>query len=61
MLTIVIQVNGKVRSRLLVPADIQDDILIDQALSEQNITKYIGSSSIRKTIVVKKKLVNIVI
>ena len=61
MLTIVIQVNGKVRSRLLVPADIQDEILIDQVLHEQNITKYIGSSPIRKTIVVKKKLVNIVI
>ena len=61
MLTIVIQINGKVRSRLLVPADIQDEILIDQALREQNITKYIGSSPIRKTIVVKKKLVNIVI
>ena len=61
MLTIVIQINGKVRSRLLVPADIQDEILIDQALREQNITKYIGSSPIRKTSVVKKKLVNIVI
>jgi leucyl-tRNA synthetase len=61
MLTIVIQVNGKVRSRLQVSADIQDDILVNQALNDQNITKYIGSSPVRKTIVVKKKLVNIVI
>ena len=61
MLTIVIQVNGKVRSRLLVPADIQDEILIEQALSDENIIKYIESKPIKKTIVVKKKLVNIVV
>jgi len=61
MLTIVIQVNGKVRSRLLVPTDIQDEILIDQSLTDENIVKHIGSKPIRKTIVVKKKLVNIVV
>jgi leucyl-tRNA synthetase len=61
MLTIVIQVNGKVRSRLLVPIDIQDDDLIDQSLTDENIIKHIGSKPISKTIVVKKKLVNIVV
>jgi leucyl-tRNA synthetase len=61
MLTIVIQVNGKVRSRLQVPADIQDDVLTAQALSDENVLKFIASKSIKKTIVVKKKLVNIVV
>jgi leucyl-tRNA synthetase len=61
MLTIVIQVNGKVRSRLQVPADIQDDVLTEQALSDENVIKFIESKSIKKTIVVKKKLVNIVV
>ncbi len=61
MLTIVVQVNGKVRSRLHVPADISDDALTNMALTDGNINKFTGSRSIKKTIVVKKKLVNIVV
>lgn len=61
MLTIVLQVNGKVRSRLQVPADIPDEILTEQALSDENVIKFIESKPIKKTIVVKKKLVNIVV
>jgi len=61
MLTIVVQINGKVRSRLQVVADIEDDMLANMALSEESIVKFIASKPIRKTIVVKKKLVNIVI
>jgi leucyl-tRNA synthetase len=61
MLTIVLQVNGKVRSRLQVPADIPDENLTERALSDENITKFIGSKPIKKMIVVQKKLVNIVV
>jgi leucyl-tRNA synthetase len=61
MLTIVIQVNGKVRSRLEVPADVEDDFLIEKALADYNTRKFIDGKPIKKTIVVKKKLVNIVV
>jgi leucyl-tRNA synthetase len=61
LLTIVIQVNGKVRSRLEVPADVTDDFLIEKALADDNTLKFIDSKTIKKTIVVKKKLVNIVV
>ncbi|MDR3630766.1 MAG: leucine--tRNA ligase [Desulfocapsaceae bacterium] len=61
MLTIVVQVNGKVRSRLQVPAEIEDDVLADMAVTDDAIVKFIAGKPIRKTIVVKKKLVNIVI
>jgi leucyl-tRNA synthetase len=61
MLTIVIQVNGKVRSRLEVPADVADDFLIEKALADNNTQKFIGDKPVKKTIVVKKKLVNIVV
>jgi len=61
LLTIVIQVNGKVRSRLEVPADVEDNFLVEQALADGNIMKYIEGKPVRKTIVVKKKLVNIVV
>ncbi len=60
-LTIVIQVQGKVRSRLEVPVDIEDDDLISLALADEPIMKYIAGRMIKKTIVVRKKLVNIVI
>jgi leucyl-tRNA synthetase len=61
LLTIVIQVNGKVRSRLEVPADVDDDFLIQQALADDNTLKFIDGKPVKKTIVVKKKLVNIVV
>jgi len=61
LLTIVVQVNGKVRSRLEVPADITDEVLIEQALADGNTIKFIDEKPIRKTIVIKKKLINIVV
>jgi leucyl-tRNA synthetase len=61
MLTVVVQVNGKVRSRLQVPADIEDDDLEKKALTDENVLKFIESKRIKKTIVIKKKLVNIVV
>jgi len=61
LLTIVVQVMGKVRSRLQVPADTSDDTLIELALADENTQKFILDKPIKKTIVVKKKLVNIVI
>lgn len=61
LLTIVIQVNGKVRSRLEVPADVTDEFLVENALADANTLKFIDGKPIKKTIVVKKKLVNIVI
>jgi len=61
MLTVVIQVNGKVRSRLEVPADVTDDFLVEKALTDYNTKKFIDGKQVKKTIVVKKKLVNIVV
>ncbi|WP_228857351.1 leucine--tRNA ligase [Desulfomarina profundi] len=61
LLTIVVQVMGKVRSRLQVDPDISDEELIKLAMSDENARKFIADKPVRKTIVVKKKLVNIVI
>jgi leucyl-tRNA synthetase len=61
MLTIVLQVNGKVRSRILVEADIDDATLKAIALEDESVKRFIGTHPVKKTIVVKKKLVNIVI
>ena len=61
LLTIVIQVNGKVRSRLEVPADTTNDEIEKMAMADENTLKFIDSKPIKKTIVIQKKLVNIVI
>lgn len=60
-LTIVLQVNGKVRSRLEVDANIEDQTLQEMALADEKVDRFIGEKSVKKVIVVKKKLVNIVV
>jgi len=60
-LQIVVQVNGKLRSRLQVATDIGEETIKDMALSDERIQKFIGGKDIKKIIVVKGKLVNIVV
>ena len=59
-ITLVVQVNGKVRDRINVPADIQEDKAREIALSSPAIQKLLGDQPPRKVIVVPGKLVNIV-
>jgi leucyl-tRNA synthetase len=61
MLTIVVQINGKVRSRLEVAADIEDDSLKKLAVEDEKVARFLDGSEIKKIIVIKKKLVNIVL
>ena len=58
---IVVQVNGKVRSRITISADASDDIIKQQALADERIKAYIEGKPLRKVVVVPKKLVNIVV
>ena len=58
---LVIQVNGKVRSKLLIPIGITDDEIKAMALQESKIKDIVGSKTIKKVIIVKGKLVNIVL
>jgi len=60
-ITIIVQVNGKVRSRLEVPVDIDDAVLQKQALEDERVLKFTQGNDPKKIIVVQKKLVNIVI
>lgn len=58
---IVVQVNGKLRSRFNVDADADDGTIKEMALSDERVQKFIDGKPVRKVIVVKKKLVNIVV
>jgi leucyl-tRNA synthetase len=56
-----IQINGKLRSRIKVVADIPEEKLREQVLLDERVKLYIEDSAIKKFIVVPKKLVNIVV
>jgi leucyl-tRNA synthetase len=58
---IVVQVNGKVRDRLTVPADITDEELERLALASQKVQAQLDGKQVRKVIVVPRKLVNVVV
>lgn len=57
---IVIQVNGKVRAKITVAADMAEDDVKHTALNEENVAKFTEGKTVRKVIVVPGKLVNIV-
>jgi leucyl-tRNA synthetase len=57
---IVVQVDGKVRDRLHVPADLSDEELVARARSSERVGSYLDGGEPRKTIVVARKLVNFV-
>jgi len=60
-LTLIVQVNGKVRDKLAVGRGLSEKELTEMALSAANIIKHIGDKSVAKIIVVPDKLVNIVL
>lgn len=60
-LLIVVQINGKVRGKLTVPANADEEEIKKLAQQEENVLKYIEGKSIRQMIYVKGKLLNIVV
>ena len=58
---IVIQVNGKLRSKLEVDASISEEELKSMALSDEKVMGFIEGNEIKKIIVIPEKLVNIVV
>jgi leucyl-tRNA synthetase len=57
---LVIQVNGRVRDRVEVPSDLTEDELVERAKASPRVQTYLDGSEIAQTIVVPRKLVNIV-
>ena len=58
---IVAQVNGKLRGKFNIDATADDETIKKRALADENVQRFIDGKTIKKVIVVKKKLVNIVI
>jgi leucyl-tRNA synthetase len=59
--TLVVQVNGKVRERIEVPADITESGARQIALDNKRVASFIGDNTIQKVIYVPGKLINIVV
>ncbi len=60
-ITVVVQVNGKVRSQLVMDADSDGERMKEAAFADERTKKHISGKTPRKVIVVPKKLVNIVL
>ncbi|MBK8904415.1 MAG: leucine--tRNA ligase [Anaerolineaceae bacterium] len=60
-ITMVVQVNGKVRDRIVVAADAAVEVVKETAVTSPNVQAHINGQPVRKIIVVPQKLVNIVV
>lgn len=58
---IVVQVNGKIKTKLNIPVDADKDMVLELAKNDENVRKAIDGMNIIKEIVVPKKLVNLVV
>ncbi len=60
-ITLVVQINGKLRDRITVPADISDEELKKTALNSEKVKEHLVNVNVKKVVVIPKKLVNIVV
>ena len=60
-MTIAIQVNGKLRGSIEVPADTDKDDILLESKAVENVKKFIGDMDVVKEIYVPNKLVNLVV
>jgi len=58
---LVVQVNGKLRAKLMVALDMDNQAVEVLALSEENVIKFIEGKTVVKVVVVPNKLVNVVV
>jgi len=58
---VVVQVNGKLRSRVTVPADADEALVREAALADANVQRFVEGKPVRKFIYVPGKLANVVV
>lgn len=60
LVTIVVQVNGKLRASLALPAGVDKDAMIKAAMADTKVAEYLRGKKVSKTIAVPGRLVNFV-
>jgi leucyl-tRNA synthetase len=58
---VVVQVNGKVRSRIEIPVTLGEQEIQARALADERVLRFIEGKPVKKVIVVQRKLVNVVV
>jgi leucyl-tRNA synthetase len=58
---IIVQVNGKVRGKVTVPAGLDDEGVRAAALADPNVARFLADQTVRKVIVIPGRLVNVVV
>jgi leucyl-tRNA synthetase len=59
--SVAVQINGKHRGTIVVQAEDSEDTVIEAALSDSSISKYIDGKQIRKKVYVKNRILNLVV
>ncbi len=60
VITLAVQINGKVRGRIVVPATVSQETAREQALAHPNVSRHLEGLTVRKVIYVPGRIVNIV-
>ena len=60
-ITLVVQINGKLRAKMDVPADIAEEAAREAALADENVVRHLEGKQVRKVIYVPGRLVNLVV
>ena len=59
--TVAVQVNGKLRGTIELPADVEPSVAEETALALENVVRATNGSAPRKVIVVPNKVINVVV
>jgi leucyl-tRNA synthetase len=60
VIELVVQVNGKVRDKILVPADVSEEVARQAALSNSRVSEILNGATPSKVIYVPRRLINVV-
>ncbi|OPX17618.1 leucine--tRNA ligase [candidate division WOR-3 bacterium 4484_100] len=60
-ITVVLQINGKVRSHIKVPLDTSEEVIRNRALEDAKVQRHLSGKKIRKVIYVPGRILNIVV
>lgn len=58
---IAIQINGKIKTKIFIPTNSNEDVIKEIVLSNSDIIKFLENKTINKIIIIKNRLVNIVV
>lgn len=56
-----VQVNGKMRGKVTVPSDADDDACVEAAKQDENVAAHLDGKTLRKAIVVKGRMINLIV